>query len=160
MLRLWRGSHPLATQLDGRNGEMETIQSIGFISGSRDTATKMDSHHCTANPASHSVVRPNLVLGRRVRMTRALTALNSGSLIAIFACAINLGHECNDNEKKPSSCLPRLLAIAGIRGKLGKRERTRFPLSPSSGGCGGTLRFSVGDGGTGLLHRTWRSQGG
>jgi hypothetical protein len=69
----------------------------------------------TLNPPSHSVVRPNLVLGRRVRMTRALTALNSGSLIAIFACAINLGHECNDNEKRPSSCLPRLLAIAGIR---------------------------------------------
>src|SRR5271167_1280149 len=35
----------------------------------------------TLNPASHSVVRPNLVLGRRIRMTRNLTALNSGRLI-------------------------------------------------------------------------------
>ena len=69
----------------------------------------------TLNPPSHSVVRPNLVLGRRVSMTRALTALNSGSLIAIFARAINLGHECNDNEERPSTCLPRLLAIASIR---------------------------------------------
>src|SRR5579862_221119 len=29
------------------------------------------------SPPSHSVVRPNLVLGRRVRMTRLLTPLNS-----------------------------------------------------------------------------------
>ena len=67
------------------------------------------------NPPSHSVARPNLVPGWRVSMTRALTALNFGSLIAIFACAINLGGERNDNEKRPSSCLPRLLGIAAIR---------------------------------------------
>jgi hypothetical protein len=36
-------------------------------------------------------------------MTRALTALNSGSWIAIFARAINLGHG-NDNENHQVVC--------------------------------------------------------
>src|SRR5690242_11009899 len=36
------------------------------------------------NPPSHSVMRPILVLGRRICITLALTGLNSGSLIIIL----------------------------------------------------------------------------
>ena len=71
----------------------------------------------TLNPPDHSVTRPHLVAGRRIRFTRALIAINSGSLIMVSAYAL---------QQTPISVIRNSILAASTRTRYQPRHFARL----------------------------------